>query len=184
MRGTATRGPYCSIEIVDTRVMESAGCSMWTRLSASMSKVMAAATFAPLGQGTGRRIIAELPSRSLTAIEISIQMPGWHPARCSQGERYETERNCRGSRRPHLFWNRRGACGGSNSNAGADLAGVRPGACGKRPRLLSKEQSRGGLQIRGRPGQCDGRLRARGYRSRYAHGGRAPGKATRRRYAG
>src|SRR5215207_8817084 len=145
MRGTATRGPYWSIEIVDTREMESPGCSMWTRLSASISKVMAAATFAPLGQGTGRRIIAELPSGDLTAIEISTQMPGWHPARCSQGERYETERNIWGSRRTPVLWSRCYACSRSNSNAGADLAGVRPGACGKRPRLLSEEQSRSGL---------------------------------------
>src|SRR5262249_52411340 len=65
MRGTPTCGPYFSIEMVETRVIESCGCSIWTRLSASMSKVMATATLAPLGHGTGRLIMATTSRKNL-----------------------------------------------------------------------------------------------------------------------
>ena len=46
-----------AIEIVETLLIESLGCSICTRLSASMSKVIAQATLAPFGQGTGLTII-------------------------------------------------------------------------------------------------------------------------------
>src|SRR5262245_3272402 len=46
------------MEMVESRVIESRGCATWTRLSASMSKVMATATLAPSGHGTGLWIIA------------------------------------------------------------------------------------------------------------------------------
>src|SRR5687767_7023184 len=106
MRGTPTSGPYFSIEMVETRVIESEGCSMWIRLSASMSKVMATATLAPLGQGTGRRIMAarragwalsdvqpEVPGgegrgvsgRGLTLSGISIQICGGTQAKSVDG---------------------------------------------------------------------------------------------------
>src|SRR5687767_10742530 len=65
MRGTPTCGPYLSIDMVDMRVIESCGCSIWTRLSASMSKVMATATLAPLGQGTGLLIMASSSRENL-----------------------------------------------------------------------------------------------------------------------
>lgn len=59
MRGTPTSGPWRSIEMVETRVIESPGCSIWTRLSASMSNVIATATVAPLSQGAGRLSMEE-----------------------------------------------------------------------------------------------------------------------------
>src|SRR4051794_34409867 len=64
MRGTPTTGPYFNIEIVETRVLESRGCSICTRLSASISKVIATATLAPFGQGTGRLIIVNSSERN------------------------------------------------------------------------------------------------------------------------
>src|SRR5690606_5973533 len=54
--------------MVGPRVIESRGWARWTRLSASMSKVMATATLAPFGQGTGLRIMGDDPRGRWCAI--------------------------------------------------------------------------------------------------------------------
>jgi hypothetical protein len=46
------------MEIPATRLWLSSGWAIWMRLSASMSKVMQAAHFAPFGQGMGFLITA------------------------------------------------------------------------------------------------------------------------------
>ena len=67
---------YTGIDIVDTRVIESRGCSMWMRLSASMSKVMATATFAPFGHAAG---CSDRPARTVFTTVFTLSIVHCHP---------------------------------------------------------------------------------------------------------
>ena len=61
MRGIATSS-YFSHDMVDSMVGARSPCSRCRMLSVSMSKVMAQATRAPFGQGTGLLIMVVVPS--------------------------------------------------------------------------------------------------------------------------
>src|SRR6266702_4644129 len=60
------------MEMPETRLLPSPGCSTWIRLSASISNVRQQAHFAPLGQRTGVAIILVVYELYLPSVQTEL----------------------------------------------------------------------------------------------------------------